>query len=141
MVYCEQSSHHPPASNFQVLPKDDAYRLYGYGIFSAHWKGNVIHGLQKGPNVVEFPDGTPASTKGQDAVLTACSLPSGTKITMELPFCIFKGLIWGDRIQDYGGCFSFIDKKNDLAYATHESTELVGFMLMQFMQMRIDVQP
>jgi len=59
-VYCEQSSHHPPASNFQVLPPDDAYRLYGFGIFSAHWKGNVIHGLQKGPNLVEFPaDGAP----------------------------------------------------------------------------------
>ena len=37
-VLCEQSSHHPPASNFQVLPEDDSYRFYGFGIFSAHWK-------------------------------------------------------------------------------------------------------
>jgi hypothetical protein len=95
-VYCEQSSHHPPASNFQVLPPDDAYRLYGFGIFSAHWKGNVIHGLQKGPNLVEFP-------------------ADGTIISIELPHAIFKGLIWGDRIQDYGGSITFTDKKNDLA--------------------------
>jgi hypothetical protein len=112
-VYCEQSSHHPPASNFQVLPPDSAFRLYGYGIFSAHWKGNVIHGLQKGPNLVEFP-------------------ADGTVISIELPHAIFKGLIWGDRVQDYGGCLTFTDKKNDLACDLVFNPEAPGWVASWF---------
>lgn len=111
-IFCEQSSHHPPASNFQVIPKDDAYRLYGYGVFSAHWKGNVIHGLQKGPNLVEFAD--------------------GTKIVMELPYGIFKGLIWGDRIQDYGGSLTFVDRKNDLGCELVFNPEAPGWVASWF---------
>jgi hypothetical protein len=45
----------------------------------------------------------------------------GTIISIELPHAIFKGLIWGDRIQDYGGSITFTDKKNDLAYANPSS--------------------
>jgi hypothetical protein len=112
-LFCEQSSHHPPASNFQVIPPDNAFRLYGYGVFSAHWKGNVIHGLQRGPNLVEFP-------------------ADGTVIAIDLPHLIFRGLIWGDRIQDYGGSLYFTDKKNDLACDLVFNPEAPGWVASWF---------
>eukprot|EP01087_Luapelamoeba_hula_P013720 TRINITY_DN3940_c0_g1_i1.p1 TRINITY_DN3940_c0_g1~~TRINITY_DN3940_c0_g1_i1.p1 ORF type:complete len:369 (-),score=56.19 TRINITY_DN3940_c0_g1_i1:641-1747(-) len=94
-VYCEQTTHHPPASNFQVIPPDGSYQLWGYGIFSAAYLGNIIRGVQKGPIHLDFKDGSRI-------------------VVPHLPALVFKGLMWGERIQDMDGTIQFIDETNDL---------------------------
>jgi hypothetical protein len=111
-IFCEQTTHHPPASNFEVVPADKSYRFWGYGIFSAHFRGNNLHGYQKGPYYVDFLD--------------------GTRIEIGLPFLIFSGLIWGNRIQDFGGSLTFTDKKNDLACELVFNPEAPGWVASWF---------
>jgi len=111
-VFCEQTTHHPPASNFQVLPTDRSFNFWGYGVFSASIRGNVIKGTQTGTNYVEFTD--------------------GTKIEITLPYLVFKGLMWGDRIQDFGGSLCFTDKKNDLACELVFNPEAPGWISSWF---------
>lgn len=34
-----------------------SYSFWGYGIFSAIYLGNIVKGVQTGPNYVDFKDG------------------------------------------------------------------------------------
>eukprot|EP01087_Luapelamoeba_hula_P017794 TRINITY_DN5639_c0_g1_i2.p1 TRINITY_DN5639_c0_g1~~TRINITY_DN5639_c0_g1_i2.p1 ORF type:complete len:398 (-),score=72.38 TRINITY_DN5639_c0_g1_i2:172-1365(-) len=94
-IYCEQSSHHPPVSNFLVVGPNQTWRLYGYGEWSASFRVNTVKGHQRGPHTVEFSD--------------------GTRITYNLPWMNVHGIIMGERIIEYEGPMAFRDEKNGLA--------------------------
>eukprot|EP01087_Luapelamoeba_hula_P021186 TRINITY_DN735_c0_g1_i1.p1 TRINITY_DN735_c0_g1~~TRINITY_DN735_c0_g1_i1.p1 ORF type:complete len:442 (+),score=89.76 TRINITY_DN735_c0_g1_i1:324-1649(+) len=94
-IYCEQSSHHPPVSNFLVFGPKEEYRFYGFGEWHASFRVNTVKGHQRGPHTVEFPD--------------------GTKITYNLPWMNVHGIIYGDRIIEYEGPMEFRDEKHGLA--------------------------
>lgn len=45
-IFVEQSSHHPPVTNWEVDGPDSApYHFYGFGEWSAHYGANSITGL------------------------------------------------------------------------------------------------
>eukprot|EP00798_Chlamydomonas_sp_ICE-L_P006341 gene6341-2966_t len=94
-VYCEQISHHPPVSSWQVQEPTRKFMFHGNGNWSAGIKGNSVKGRQTGINTVEFP---------QD----------GSKITYELVGITVKGVLWGQRSIKYGGGMVFKDEKNSL---------------------------
>ncbi|KAL6062324.1 Oxysterol-binding protein 4 [Balamuthia mandrillaris] len=111
-VFAEQTTHHPPASNFQVIPQDGSYHFWGHGVFSAVYRGNLIKGYQTGPNYVDFPD--------------------GTRISIQLPYLEFKGLVMGDRIQNFAGNMSFVDQKNDLGCVLEFNPEAPSWLKSWF---------
>jgi len=94
-IFLEQSSHHPPVSNFEVLGPKGKWRLYGYGEWSAGFRANSIKGRQSGPMVAQFQD--------------------GTEITFELPWTVISGLVMGERVMEYIDVVRFRDVKNKLA--------------------------
>jgi len=93
-IFCEQSSHHPPISNWQLFGPNDLYHFYGYGEWTASFRGNFVRASQKGPHLVEFHD--------------------GGSITYDLPEILVRGVMVGERILDYEGLMKFRDKKNKL---------------------------
>jgi len=93
-LYCEQSSHHPPVSNWLVYGPKEAWRFYGFGEWTASFRGNSLRGKQEGPHIVEFPD--------------------GTRIIYELPEVWIKGLLFGTRLIDFSGPVKFRDDKNGI---------------------------
>jgi len=107
-VYCEQTLHHPPTSNWQVIGPSNQYYFWGRGSCSASGRGNTIKGYQNGPNVVEFND--------------------GTKIIFNLPTLYIKGVVFGDRIMEFGGSMNFIDEKNKLSCELIFNAEELGFI-------------
>jgi len=94
-IYMEQSSHHPPVSNFEILGPNGSWHLYGFGEWSAGFRANSVKGRQSGPMIAAFPD--------------------GTKISFELPWTIISGLIFGERVMEYVEIVKFRDPKNNLA--------------------------
>lgn len=92
LIYCEQSSHHPPVSNWLVYGPNNTWKFYGFGEWAASFRGNSISGRQQGPHIVEFSD--------------------GTKIIYELPEVWIKGLLFGARLVDFSGSVKFRDDKN-----------------------------
>lgn len=95
-IYCEQSSHHPPITNVELVGPQNNFHFYGYGEWKASLKiaSNYVEGWQKGPLTVDFA--------------------SGTRIVFSLPKVFFRGLVRGDRVIEYDGMIHFEDKKNDL---------------------------
>jgi hypothetical protein len=93
-IFCEQTSHHPPVTNWNIEGPNNSYNFYGYGEWCASFRGNSIKGEQKGMHYVDFND--------------------GTQIQYELPACWARGIMWGDRIIEYDGEMLFVDKKNKL---------------------------
>jgi len=43
-VFTEQSSHHPPVTNWQIFGPDGLYHFYGYGEWTASFRGNSVKG-------------------------------------------------------------------------------------------------
>ncbi|EFA85771.1 oxysterol binding family protein [Heterostelium album PN500] len=107
-VFCEQTSHHPPISNWQVQDKDNRYHYYGYGVWSASCRGNIVKGYQKGTHTIEFHDG-------------------GT-ITWTLPEILVKGIFWGDRLTDFNGKILFTDEKNKICCEITFNPHALGFV-------------
>jgi len=95
MVYCEQSCHHPPVSMYHVTASDNSWHYYGYGAWTASFRGNAIKGLQKGPNFVEFP-------------------AYESQISFNLPEAWVRGMLYGQRLIEYDGRVDFVDEKNGL---------------------------
>lgn len=93
-IFCEQTMHHPPTSNWEVVPKDQSYKFWGHLCWGGSCRGNVLKGTQKGECNIDFPD--------------------GTRITYTLPEILIKGLMWGDRVMELSGNMVFTDEKNDL---------------------------
>lgn len=94
-IFCEQSSHHPPVTNWQLFGPNNEFQVYGYGEWTAGFRGNTVIGHQKGPNYVSFGD--------------------GTVIEYSLPAMNVSGIIMGDRIIEYVGTIEFRDERNHLA--------------------------
>mmetsp|Transcript_34318 Transcript_34318/g.61890 ORF Transcript_34318/g.61890 Transcript_34318/m.61890 type:complete len:375 (-) Transcript_34318:827-1951(-) len=93
-IFCEQISHHPPVSSWQLMDLANKVHFYGNGNWVAGIKGNSVKGRQSGKNCVEFSDGT-------------C-------ISYDLPGLTVKGVLFGLRVLKYSGTMRFVDEKNDL---------------------------
>jgi len=110
-IMCEQSSHHPPITNWQVIGPNNSFHLYGYGEWGASFGANSVKGVQKGTTTVEFSD--------------------GTKISYSLPEAWICGILMGDRYVEYAGTFHFIDHKNrlgcDIVLNPPQSTSFWGW--------------
>jgi len=106
-IYCEQTCHHPPITAWQLFGPDRLYNMYGYGEWTASFRGNSVKGAQKGPLFVEFKD--------------------GTKIRYNLPVVLLNGVLWGDRIMEYEGSVTFTDEKNGLQANIHIPIPVNGF--------------
>jgi len=111
-VMCEQTTHHPPASNWELVPPDGSYHYWGSGIWSASCRGNTIRGYQKGPHNIDFAD--------------------GGKITWALPDVVLKGVMWGDRVMEYCGSMTFTDEKNQIECVVEFNPEGSGFFRSMF---------
>jgi len=94
-IFMEQSSHHPPVSNFEVFPTDNSWKMYGHAEATAQFGANKITGRQVGPVFIEFQD--------------------GTKIEFELPSVVISGFLFGERIMEFIEICRFRDRKNNLA--------------------------
>jgi len=91
-LFCEQSSHHPPVTCWQVIGPDNLYHFYGFGEWTASFRGNAVKGHQKGLHIIDFPN--------------------GGKITYNLPEAWLRGLMWGERVLEYDGLMKFRDEAN-----------------------------
>ncbi|KAG2454102.1 hypothetical protein HYH02_001141 [Chlamydomonas schloesseri] len=94
-VYCEQISHHPPISSWQVYEPEGKFVFYGNGNWVAGIKGNSVKGRQTGTNCVTFAS-------------------DGASVEYELPGLQVKGVLWGTRVLKYSGQMVFKDVKNGL---------------------------
>jgi len=93
-ILVEQSSHHPPISNWQVFGPNNLYHFYGYGEWQASFRGNSVKGRQEGTTIIDFQDG-------------------GT-ISYTLPEVWIGGLVIGERVVEYDGLMKFRDAKSNL---------------------------
>ncbi|KAF2074806.1 hypothetical protein CYY_003909, partial [Polysphondylium violaceum] len=111
-AFCEQTSHHPPISHWEVVDQENRFKFYGYANFSARCLGNVVKGNQKGPLTIEFED--------------------GTKITWTFPEVLIKGIFWGDRVTEFSGKITFTDEKNKLGCDVLFNPNALGFVKSLF---------
>jgi len=96
-IFMEHTSHHPPISNYLLEgPKSTAYKFHGNNEFVGNIKnsGNILNILFKGPNVVDFPD--------------------GSRITFHNHINKVKGLMWGDKVISMEGCLTVHDEENGI---------------------------
>jgi len=80
---------------FLVVGPKESYRFYGFGEWHASYNLNTVRGHQRGPQFVEFAD--------------------GSLITFTLPWMNIHGIIRGDRIIEYEGVMEFRDEQNGLS--------------------------
>eukprot|EP01113_Clastostelium_recurvatum_P045753 TRINITY_DN790_c0_g1_i1.p1 TRINITY_DN790_c0_g1~~TRINITY_DN790_c0_g1_i1.p1 ORF type:complete len:317 (+),score=78.93 TRINITY_DN790_c0_g1_i1:71-952(+) len=111
-VFVEQTTHHPPASNWEVVPKDGSYKFHGHCTWGASTRANTLKGTQKGPCHVDFAD--------------------GSRITYSLPDILLKGVMWGDRITELAGSITFTDEKNGIEAEVHFNPGALGFVKSLF---------
>jgi len=111
-IFCEQSSHHPPVSHFEMFGPDGCYHFRGWGKCSASARGNTIKGDQEGPNVIAFAD--------------------GSQISFNLPTLSISGVLWGERVMSYEGVVSFKDEKNHLQADVAFNADSLGFFKSLF---------
>eukprot|EP00696_Hemimastix_kukwesjijk_P009341 gnl/Hemi2/21834_TR7289_c0_g1_i1.p1 gnl/Hemi2/21834_TR7289_c0_g1~~gnl/Hemi2/21834_TR7289_c0_g1_i1.p1 ORF type:complete len:435 (+),score=130.94 gnl/Hemi2/21834_TR7289_c0_g1_i1:145-1305(+) len=93
-ICCEQTSHHPAVSHFQINGPNGLYVMTGHGQPTASFRGNSVKGNQKGVNSIRFSD--------------------GTVITHTLPNVWMQGVLWGDRLFEYLGKMKVDDDTNNL---------------------------
>eukprot|EP01155_Anaeramoeba_flamelloides_P010635 Anaeramoba_flamelloidesa325956_62.p1 GENE.a325956_62~~a325956_62.p1 ORF type:complete len:407 (-),score=76.93 a325956_62:55-1275(-) len=106
-IFCEQTSHHPPASSYELIGPNNNYYYYGQQIWSASFRGNKIKCTQTGSNTLEFKD--------------------GTKIVWDNPIIYISGILMGDRITNFRGSIKFTDKKNNLEAQVIFDPSQLGF--------------
>ena len=94
-IFCEQVSHHPPITNWELIGPQNMYSFYGSGELSAAFRGNSIRGHQAGTHYIDFH-------------------LDGGRITYELPEVWVRGIMFGERIIEYDGLVTFHDEKNKL---------------------------
>ncbi|KAJ6239359.1 oxysterol-binding protein [Anaeramoeba flamelloides] len=93
-IFCEQTAHHPPSSNFELIGPNENYHFFGNGIWSASFRGNKINCSQEGKCQVNFND--------------------GTIISWDSPLVHISGVLWGDRVTNFTGKMLFKDQTNNL---------------------------
>lgn len=111
-VFCEQTTHHPPASNWEVVPQNGSYKFTGNCTWSGSTRANMIKGLQKGPCHIDFAD--------------------GSRVTYELPDILIKGIMWGDRITELSNSMIFTDAKNGIEAEVVFNPAALGFIKSLF---------
>lgn len=94
-IYCEQVSHHPPVTNWEMVGPGNMFHFYGSGELSASFRANSVRGHQEGVHCVDF------------------SLDNG-RITYNLPEVWVRGVAWGERIIEYDGIMTFHDVANKI---------------------------
>jgi len=94
-IYMEQTSHHPPISNFQAFDKKRNYKLEGNIEIEAHMKANSVDASQKGNHIVYLPK------KNQTVSLT-------------FPNVHIDGIIMGTRVFNWTGKLVAEDEDNGL---------------------------
>ena len=94
-AFVEHTSHQPPVSHFMVRGGVQRFCMHGHYEFHGQLKGNNGIARQDGYTTVDFPDG------GQ--------------VRWTLPVAKLSGLIWGHRIFEWLGQFTFEDSQNSLA--------------------------
>ena len=92
LFYLEQTSHHPPISNYYVIGKN--YKAYGYNEPEANGGANSFDIGAKGNTNILFSDGDVHSINN--------------------PGMCIGGTIIGDRTIKFLGELQIVDKKNDL---------------------------
>jgi len=118
-IFCEQTTHHPPGSNWQMVGPSNLWHFYGRGLVSASARGNTLKASQYGLNCVEFAD--------------------GTKITWTLPTLVIGGALFGDRTQHYEGTLQFRDEKNKLSCDLIFNADGIGFIKSLFTKQKSPV--
>jgi len=111
-IFIEQTTHHPPASNWEVFPNDKSYKFHGNCTWSASTRANTIKGTQRGPCHIDFPD--------------------GSRVTYSLPDILIKGVMWGDRVTELSGSIIFSDNKNGIEAEVFFNPEAQGFIRSLF---------
>lgn len=53
-ICCEQTSHHPPVTSWQVHGPQGAYHFYGFGEWSAHFSVNSVTGYAHRPSMLTY---------------------------------------------------------------------------------------
>eukprot|EP00743_Colponemidia_sp_Colp-15_P005241 GILK01005639.1.p1 GENE.GILK01005639.1~~GILK01005639.1.p1 ORF type:complete len:969 (+),score=214.37 GILK01005639.1:81-2987(+) len=91
-IFCEQTSHHPPISHFQLFGPKQCYHFHGYYEYMAATSANSVKGGQTGPSRIDFPD--------------------GGRIEFTYPYVFIKGMIFGDRILNWQGKYQCKDLRN-----------------------------
>lgn len=93
--FAEQTSHHPPISNFYLEGPGGSFRFSGYAEYKAWLAGlNAIGGTRVGKSVMNFSD--------------------GGLISIKHPFVEITGITVGDRVHTMVGQLQIIDHINKL---------------------------
>ena len=59
LIYMEQTLHHPPTVNYEIIGPDKKFEVMGYGAITAHLDGlNTIRGWRDGKNILKINDGS-----------------------------------------------------------------------------------
>eukprot|EP00347_Sterkiella_histriomuscorum_P017855 403347716 len=108
--YAEQTSHHPPITNFLLEGPDNAYKFYGHFEYKAWPSGlSSISGSRVGKQIIEFHD--------------------GGRISITDPTIQISGLTYGDRIHNYIGNAIYRDEVNKIeAEIIYNPTESTGYL-------------
>jgi Oxysterol-binding protein len=91
-VLCEQVSHHPPITAYQLLGPNGLWKLQGFNEYQASFRPNGLVCGQKGPNIIEFAD--------------------GSIIRYNMPRVRISGAVMGDRLFSYFDSITFEDRRN-----------------------------
>ena len=94
-VFCEQISHHPPISCWEVTDEMRRFRFSGTGHICATTRANSVKAQQKGDSNVFF-------------------YSDGATVSWNLPGLVLKNVMFGERHLKYSGEMVFRDAKNGL---------------------------
>ena len=109
-LYIEQTEHHPPTFNFNLVGPNKHFELNGFGTIDAHlYTINMIKGERLGKTLLKFDDGS---------LFTFSTLK--TRI---------NGIIMGDRIYNYFGDLIIKDYKYKVECIMTLSDEIQQGML------------
>ena len=92
--YCEHTSHHPPISHFLLEGPNNCYRMHGYYEFTGKMGSNSLTSGLKGPNTIEFAD--------------------GTSVRFNAPDWRLGGTVMGERTIEGVGSIAYEDLSNQL---------------------------
>ena len=109
-LYLEQTEHHPPTFNFNLVGPNKHFELNGFGTIDAHlYTINMIKGERIGKIILKFDDG---------------SLFTFTVLKTRI-----NGIIMGDRIYNYYGDLIIKDYKHKVECIMTLSDEIQQGML------------
>ena len=97
IIYGEQTSHHPPISNFEIFGKDNKWKCTATCNFTIDSGMIQVDVFQKGKFVLTFAD--------------------GDSYEWEFPDVVVRGLVYGDRIVRVAGQFTIKNEQHGLECA------------------------